>query len=175
MAGARIDDHSIAFCSFYDVVIHHCDSLLITDTHFICSLRILLSRWKFFYLRHVVFVSLHVEYSDTRARPFRNSVSEATQKVNVQIFEENTGWGLTTYLRIRLLNEFNFFLLLLFGCPWNRVELRLSSAIRDSVVFYFDKVLQIVICGRAFYHDGAPLHLNDTVIFNIDFSSEFLE
>jgi hypothetical protein len=32
-----------------------------------------------------------------------------------------------------------------------------------------------VICGWAFYHDGAPLHLNDTVIFNIDFSSEFLE
>lgn len=124
MASRSIDDHTVALGDLNDVIVNHCDSLLVTNATFIHLLGLLLSCRQASDLACVFFVPLYILNRYARARPFRNRVSEAAQIENVQIAQVNTSSWLTANSCVSLLGEDLFHLFLFFGRTWYNIKFR---------------------------------------------------
>ena len=175
VASRSIDDHTIALGDLNHVIVNNRDSLLITNAPFVHLLCLLLGRRQTSDLACVLFVALHILNGYARARPFRNRVSEAAQVENMQVAQVNTSSWLSTNSRVSLLGEDLFHFFLFFGCSWYNVKFWIQSAIRDSIVFHFDEVLQVVLRSRPLNQDGTPLHLHYPIVFNVHFPRQSLQ
>ena len=176
MASATIDDHAVAFGNLYDVVVHDSDSLLVAYAALVHKLGLLLRHGKAGDLSHVFTVSFHILNGDTRARAFRDRVTEAAKVKQVQVSQQDTSfWRATNsivgLLDLLLLND--FFLL---ACSRYRVEFGVKTAIRNPIVFDPHNELQVVVLyTRALNKDGATLDLDQTIILDVDFAGQTLD
>lgn len=92
----------------------------------------------------------------------------------MQVAQHNHSFGLAADSPVRLFDElFLFFFLLICG-PGYRVELRLHATVRDAVILDFDHVLEEVLDGRAFDVNGAPLHLDEAIVVDVDLAKLLL-
>ena len=57
-----------------------------------------------------------------------------------------------------------------FTGAWDRIELRIHAAVRNAIIFYLDKKLQVdfFLCWGTLNHDWCALNLDKAVVFNID-------
>ena len=86
----------------------------------------------------------------------------------MQVLQQDAGFGLATNTSISLAHELLFLLFLVVSGPRNHIQLRFQPTVRYSVVFHFDEVLEVVVCGRPFHYDRTPLYLYQSIILNVN-------
>ena len=171
IACAAIDNHAVALCCLDNVVVNDSDSLLIPDTAIEDTLCLLFSLGQRCHKHHIIFVTLYIKDGDTGTRAFRNGVSIAAQLINMQVLQHDAGFGLATDTGICLAHELLFLFFFVVIGPWNHIQLRFQSTVRYSVVFHFDEVLEVVVCGGPFHYDWTSLYLYQSIVLYVDLAS----
>lgn len=74
----------------------------------------------------------------------------------MQVSKEDTSLWCTADFFISLTNQNLLLLFLGLNGPWNRIEFRIEPAVRNSIVLYFDKELEVdfFLCRGALNHNG---------------------
>ena len=91
-------NHSIAFSCFNNVVIDHCDTLVVPHQLLKDLLRFKFCLWLvYLYLSSpILLIRLDIHYCDTGARSFRYRVSVAAQLIDVQVCQHDASFGWST-------------------------------------------------------------------------------
>ena len=93
-----VNNHSIAFSCFNNVVIDHCDTLVVPHQLLKDLLCFKFGLWlAYLYLSSpILLICLDIHYSDTGARSFRYCVSVAAKLIDVQVGQHDAGFGWST-------------------------------------------------------------------------------